>query len=197
MKVKSDFVTNSSSTSFILKYFCSLEPKTDIHDPHKINLKKIVNKIGKKFSLNGTKPIISNYSNHSNLKSNIIHAEYDKENVAELDFSVLSLIYSDENSKDIFEFMTDLELTSEILNGDPESKYVDKIIEILKEAFKEISGNLEFSFSQFAIEIFGDGWNQGDPMGQYTTIYDLLTNQNKVGKITRIDGKWNLILKDF
>ena len=63
--------------------------------------------------------------------------------------------------------------------------------------FKNINGEIEVSFLQSVLNIYGDGWEVGDPHGQYSNQYELYTNEVKVGKIVRRNDIWISILKGY
>jgi len=82
-----------------------------------------------------------------------------------------------------------------LLNENPGDTYINELMHILDEALKDIKGNIEVFYHQFPKEILGDGWDTGDPMGQYTTQVELMTKQTKIGKITRKKGVWKFEVK--
>lgn len=199
MKIKTGFVTNSSSTCFILNHSCNLKPVELIMESNRISIEEILKNIDKKFTV-GEKSEIYIFDTSGYLDSIIIDSEneYDKENsLGKLKFDMELSWYVNNENQNILCLTSNLSLKSLSLSSDPDFYYIDKIIEILNDSFKGINEDLEFSFLQYPVELFGDGWDQGDSMGQYDTQYSLAIDQNKIGKIVREDNTWKLILKNY
>ncbi len=199
MKIKMDFVTNSSSTCFFLEYHISLREKAckiDIETIKK-NFENIVNK----YKILDEKPEVHCYSSSCYLNNFVFlkdeNFEEDRsENHPKVTIAIeQGQIYDDKTDDTKDSVLMDITAKTGLLNSDPKSLYIDKLIEIMNECLKNVSGNLELFFSQTPVDICGDGWNTGDPMGEYTTIYELLTKQTKIGKILRVKNEWKTYMK--
>jgi hypothetical protein len=197
MKIKIDFITNSSSACFILRYVSALKP-TDVKN--KPSLVEMVRSSENKFINKRGKTKFEDYEDYVSIElfDGIDGVDFSYlPNEGKFDFNLYLTSYTTEENKEVNILNGDLRLSSILLNEDPENFYSDKIISILKDSFKNIEGDLEFSYSQFPFDVIGDGWDGGDPMGQYLTKYELFTNQDKVGKIIRTNGEWKLVLKEY
>lgn len=193
MKVKGDFVTNSSSTCFVLKFNCYLKEKVIKKE---IDCQKNLESVFEIFCNNG-KSHIDHYS--TDISGSLLGRYIVDEDNEMNEYGIISieLINSEKYTSDKLSktVLLNLEATSLILNENPGELYTNKLIEILDEALKDVEGNLEVLFHQFPSEVLGDGWDTGDPMGQYTTKYELFKKETKIGRMTRVKNKWKLELK--
>ena len=197
MKIKGDFVTNSSSTCFVLQYDCYLEKIIE----KEVDCKEILDRVFDKFFIKD-KAEVDQYSDD---RSGSITGMYnifkddweeDKPDQGAMTIELVSSqTYSEKDNEAKDTILLNMRATSLLLNEDPETRYTNKLIEIIQESLDNVEGDLEVFFHQFPVETFGDGWDTGDPMGQYSTQYELFNKQTKIGKIIRKDGNWSLKLK--
>ena len=197
MKIKYDFVTNSSSTCFVLQYDCYLEKIIE----KEVDCKETLDRVFDKFFIKDK----SEVDQYSNDQSGSVKGKYniDKDfpDDEKLDEGVMNIelinsqTYSEKDDEAKNTILLNLKATSLLLNGNPKIKYTNKLMEIIQEALINVEGDLEIFFHQFPVEVGGDGWDTGDPMGQYSTQYELFNKQTKIGKIIRKNGNWSLKLK--
>lgn len=183
MKIRNGFVTNSSSTSYILHSVTSGKlPQLDIGKIDKCvkKMKGYETRYCNGYYIAVRKEIESEY-NDANNKGYI---EFVFSNIAEpLDtdnFSIFTegTIYI--RSSELWEKheMFCINSVKEVLNG-------------IKEAIPE-NCLLSFNFIQTPIDEIGDGWNGGDTEGNpYSFIHDLYKNETKHGYVTMLNGKIN------
>lgn len=193
MKIKQDFVTNSSSTSFILRSGCHLKQKNI-----NIDCKQVVINFLDKNNVIDKKKI--NFSKYSDNKWTFVNGTFldteDNSSTISIEL-VLFEDYDNDVNEIIQSLIIDLVTTSKLISTvDDEELYRKKLIEILDDLLKDIPDNTEIFYHQEPCEISGDGWNGGDAMGIYNNTYDLYKNETKVEKLVKVDGKFTFKSND-
>jgi hypothetical protein len=202
MKIKSDFITNSSSTCFFLQYNISLKEKAGKTDIKKIeeNLKEIVNK----YKVLDENPEVHCYSSSCYLNDFVYlkdeESGYDTDEPENLPRITIGIeqgqLYNEKLDETQDSLLMNITARTGLLNSDPKDLYINKLVEILHDCLKDVPGTVSLFFSQIPTDICGDGWNTGDPMGQYSTTYELFTKQTNIGKIIRSANSWKIHLKN-
>jgi len=194
MRIKEDFVTNSSSTSFVLKAICIGQIQHQ-----NVDLTKALKRKFKpdKFEFDSW----SNehrFSFHRKLSNSIWTGDENSDDddssdgLLSLGVENFDLGYYDENEKEIEDWRTLIRIdviTPTLWNKDNGKLVTDIVIENLKKILSISKEDIlvDLFYSQHVHEIYGDGWDHGDPMGEYAFTQDLYEQETKVGRI--IGGK--------
>lgn len=194
MKVKQDFVTNSSSTSFILK--------SEVHGLI-TGLDGSINEL-----LKNVAEIYENYENSEVTYGRENNFEYNKDQYGSVTIKRNSELYDDYDWADIELSLDrcykingmniDLVLKSGYLRNKNDDYCYYKSLYVLKNLCSNIGNDMEFdlTYFQYPMRLIGDEWNTGDPLEDYQYTWQCYRNETKVGNIKRSkNGRFYLSLK--
>jgi len=178
MRIRSDFVTNSSSTNFILKSVTS-----------------------------GTLPLIPSFENLSRfldkyefVQSRQNWAKFTRflpckrrngvEGVVEAKISREVEWNERKRKHEVVDFIL-IEVKSPVISIGPQTQICLKEATSILEKIVEY-GSIDFAvlfFSQHVHKLVGDNWNNKEPEGVYCWSHEVLRSQTKVGDIFIVDSK--------
>lgn len=185
MKTKQSFVTNSSSTSFVLEsnldgmFFKKIDKEIHLHN----KLREIIPNIEMKYPYT-----TGHYDYTRNDANGIIYIpdEIDGEVFGDnIRINIRNGYYYNEEDLDSNEVLyISMSITKRIYKEN--SQYnINNILNILKKIKLEIVGDNiknKFIYFQYISEFIGDGWG-GDPMGPYGQEYDAIKGETFVKNI--------------
>ncbi len=184
MKIKIDFITNSSSTSFTLSsVLTGYLPDAKYEDI-------------KKFFPKGEGYIREDYA-HIWWETN---DDYDNKGMKHSIYLTREAIY-DNVSQEASRYRTIVEIKIDNfyinneegrkLNAQLSVEYLEKLLPIIPNA------NTHLLYFQYPSDMGDGGWNGGDPMGMYTSTPDCFRNETKTGTIYIINNRVTADIFDF
>lgn len=188
MKIKSDFVTNSSSCSFTIMSIASGKIPV-IHD----NYKEVLPDLFPEMT-----PVPSQYHIGKDYGYLDITTGCEEDaNSINIAVAVKNTTDYDWNGKELINLgaftCVDISMENQSIHDDAgralSLSNTVKIIERLLSLNNEKLENGFFTYSAMPIKLTGDGWNGGDPMGPYAYTVDLYLNETKNGLLHIVNNQ--------
>lgn len=189
MKIKADFVTNSSSTSYTLRSVVTghIEPLGNLK-----KLEELSKKLDSKFNFIYDDYAHFQYSEGHQKMIEYFEHEYHTVNVSLMNKSIWENI----NAANIVNKISVLHITI-----DNHHDWDHNTLELTKNvvetvlAFFNLKSNSNLNYVAFPTAISGDGWDGGDtscgPQSQYGWTKDVYENESRMGVLTIVDGTIN------
>lgn len=180
MKIKLDFVSNSSSTSF------TMQLRSAGHFPNlDIDLRNHIYMFSSKYITT------DQYSDHNSISLNLLSGKDEGEQDLPDYRYVIQFEFIDNEKLGKVMYLEIMGSTSYLSNYNNELIdrlwwIIDKILDLYPDR-KDVNG--EIVFSQMYESITGDGWGSGDPWGEFSTTKELIKVSTKIGTINIKNGK--------
>ena len=188
MKIKMDFVTNSSSTSYILSGFCYGSISCRISDDMKKFFEEVLSaEFQKSDSIYKDYIRLKTYLEMNSEEKVVIVDESEEYTTGEVELEITVQDIGEFPEDETVHTFVNIEYKSPILSIESNTAFIEFVRDILQKVLDKSSKpifDVKFVYTQVPIEMWGDGWyNPDGPQmgGPYNFPYDMLLRETQKG----------------